>query len=149
MNPLQDGCHWSPDGPVSGGGSFSPPPQPPQPTPQPVFRPAAQPSPAAPPTPLPAHHEDAKPKIQAFGQALGGGKKSENWKRKPNVTGTGASHVKTFHSKLNAEAVAFMDEQINQWLDEHPEYEVKFVTTSVGEWQGKLKEIAMVVSVWV
>lgn len=145
MNPMNAGCTWSPDGPFPPGGSPSAQPvqptsQPvPQPTPQPVLRPQAP----------PAHPEDAKPKIQAFGQALGGVKKSESWKRKPNTNGTGAIHVKTFHSKLNAEAVAFMDEQINQWLDEHPEYEVKFVTTSVGEWQGKLKEIAMVVSVWV
>lgn len=92
---------------------------------------------------------DAKPKIQAFNQALGGKKHTESWKRKTNVNGTGATHVKTFHCKLNSESVEYMDQQINQWLDEHPDYEVKFVSSTVGEWTGKIKEPAMVVSVWV
>jgi hypothetical protein len=92
---------------------------------------------------------EAKSKIQAFNQGLGGKKHSENWKRKTNVNGTGATHVKSFHCKLNAESVEYMDQQINQWLDEHPDYEVKFISSAIGEWTGKIKEPAMVVNVWV
>lgn len=73
----------------------------------------------------------------------------DNWKRQPNVTGKGAIHVKTFVTKLRLDAVEHMDEQINHWLDAHPEYEVKFVTTSVGKLVGKITEEALFVNVWV
>jgi len=43
----------------------------------------------------------------------------------------------------------YLDEQINEWLDGHPEYEVKTVTTSIGLWTGKLKEPNLIVNVWV
>lgn len=97
---------------------------------------------AAPPT-------ENKPKIQAFAQALGGKRHAENWKRKTNLTGSGATHVRSFHCKLNAESLEYMDQQINEWLDNHPDYEVKMVTSAVGEWTGKIKEPALIVSVWV
>jgi hypothetical protein len=91
---------------------------------------------------------DAKPKIHGF--SSGNIKKhAENWKRKTNLTGTGATHMRTFHCKLNSESVEYMDQQINEWLDNHPDYEVKMVTTAIGEWTGKIKEPAMVVTVWV
>lgn len=90
------------------------------------------------------------PKIQAFEQKLGVRKHEDNWTRTPNVTGTGAIHVKTFHCKMNDDAIAFLDQQINEWLDAHPQYEVKNISTTVGEWTGKLgKEAHLIVSVWV
>lgn len=92
---------------------------------------------------------DAKPRIHGFSTAMGVKKHAENWKRKTNLTGTGATHMRTFHCKLNSESVEYMDQQINEWLDNHPDYEVKMVTTAIGEWTGKIKEPAMVVTVWV
>lgn len=73
---------------------------------------------------------------------------TEHWKREPAVTGTGACHVRTFHSKLNNEALAYMDRTINEWLDAHPEYEVKFVSSTVGELSGKLKEPNLICQLW-
>jgi hypothetical protein len=73
----------------------------------------------------------------------------ENWKRSPNVTGVGAIHVKTFVTKLRLDAVDHLDQQINEWLDNHPEYEVKFVTQTIGKLVGKNTEDAIFVSVWV
>jgi len=73
----------------------------------------------------------------------------ENWNRTPNVTNTGAIHVKTFVTKLRLDAVNHLDEQINSWLDNHPEYEVKFVSQSIGKLVGKNTEDALFVSVWV
>lgn len=90
-----------------------------------------------------------QPKIRTFEQRLGRGGHETMWKRNPNLTGTGAIHVKSFHCKLTGDSLEFLDSQINEWLDEHPEYEVKFVTTSVGEWTGKLKEPSLIVNVWV
>jgi hypothetical protein len=95
--------------------------------------------------------EEAAPKIRAFDQRLAGSgaKHEDNWNRSPNVTGTGAIHVKSFHCKLTGDSLENLDRQINEWLDSHPQYEVKFVTSSVGDWTGKLKEANLIVQVWV
>ncbi|MEM0913262.1 MAG: hypothetical protein AAGK09_01470 [Planctomycetota bacterium] len=73
----------------------------------------------------------------------------EHWDRTPNVTGKGAIHVKTFVTKLRLDAIEHMDEQVNNWLDAHPEYEVKFVSQSIGKLVGKNTEDALFMSVWV
>ncbi|MEZ6243353.1 MAG: hypothetical protein R3B57_09945 [Phycisphaerales bacterium] len=91
----------------------------------------------------------ASDKIRTFQQQLGGRRHEDTWKRSPNVTGAGAIHVKSFHCKLTGDSLAFLDRQINEWLDEHPQYEVKMVTTSIGLWTGKLKEPNLIVNVWV
>jgi len=77
------------------------------------------------------------------------GNHEEKWLRTPNQTGSGATHVRTFHSKLNTESLAYMDAQINDWLAEHPEVEVKFVSSTVGVYSGKVKEPAIICHVWV
>ena len=90
------------------------------------------------------------PKIQAFEQKLGVKRHEDSWKRTPNTPGTGAIHVKTFHCRLSDDALGFIDQQINEWLDAHPQYEVKFVSSNVGEFQGKMgKEMHMIVQLWV
>lgn len=73
----------------------------------------------------------------------------DHWERTPNANGTGAIHVKTFIAKLRLDAMDHLDEQVNQWLDAHPEYEVKFVTTSVGVMKTKISEPALIMNVWV
>lgn len=71
------------------------------------------------------------------------------WSRTPNTTGSGAIHVRSFHCKLTDDALRYMDQAINEWLDAHPQYEVKFVTNSVGTLTGKLKEPHLICQVWV
>lgn len=100
---------------------------------------------------FPSHGGDgpeAKPKIHHTQATSIAGKKTE-WHRKPNSNGQGATHVKSFHCRLNTEAMEIMDQQINEWLDAHPELEVKLVCNTVGEWQGKIKEPALIIQVWV
>lgn len=92
---------------------------------------------------------EVKPKITAFEQKSGIGKTEDSWQRKTNKTGSGATHVKTFHAKLTGESLEFLDKQINDWLDAHPDHEVKFSTSTVGDWTGKLKEPNVIVQVWV
>ncbi len=87
-------------------------------------------------------------KIRSFTQQLGSAHE-DTWSRTPNTTGTGAIHVKSFHCKLTGDSLTYLDEQINEWLDAHPQYEVKMVTTSIGLWTGKLKEPNLIVNVWV
>lgn len=92
--------------------------------------------------------EQAASKIRMFEQSLGA-KHEDSWNRTPNSTGQGAIHVKSFHCKLTGDSLAFLDQQINEWLDAHPQYEVKLVTTGIGTWTGKLKEPNLIVNVWV
>ncbi|MEM9883405.1 MAG: hypothetical protein AAF800_10845 [Planctomycetota bacterium] len=87
-------------------------------------------------------------KIQVFGEAQRKAH-ADHWNRTPNATGSGAIHVKTFVAKLRHDAIDHLDEQVNTWLDAHPEYEVKFVTTSVGKLVGKISEDALFMNVWV
>ena len=90
-------------------------------------------------------------KIRTFEQRLGGGQAQgeAGWKRKARACGTGAVHVKSFHCKLTGDSLEFLDQQINDWLDAHPGCDVKNVTTTVGEWSGKLREPALIVNVWI
>jgi hypothetical protein len=85
-------------------------------------------------------------KISAFGEKK---RHEDSWNRTPNSTGTGAIHVKTFHCKLTDDALGYMDSCINEWLDAHPQYEVKFVTSTVGTLTGKLKEPHLICQIWV
>jgi hypothetical protein len=90
--------------------------------------------------------EVSSTKIKAFGVRK---PHDEHWNRTPNVTGKGAIHVKTFYTKLRPDAIEHLDTQVNEWLDAHPEYEVKFVTTTVGTLFGKNKEEALFMNIWV
>jgi hypothetical protein len=99
-------------------------------------------------SPSDSSSDSPPPKIQTFGARLGQ-RHEDTWERSPNVTGTGAIHCKSFHCKLTGDSLEFLDRQINEWLDLHPQYEVKFVTTSIGTWTGKLKEPNLIVNVWV
>ncbi len=99
--------------------------------------------------PAGVHHQTPTTKIQPFEQKLGR-RHEDQWNRTPNTPGTGAIHCKTFHCKLSDDALGFLDQQINEWLDSHPQYEVKFIASEIGEWSGKLgRESHLVVQVWV
>ena len=85
-------------------------------------------------------------RITAFGKET---RHEAKWSRSPNTTGQGAIHVNTFHAKLTGDALEYMDQLINEWLDQHPQYEVKFVASTVGTMTGKLKEPNIICQVWV
>lgn len=90
--------------------------------------------------------EAASSKIRQFAQRKA---HEDHWNRTPNATGKGAIHVKTFVTKLRLDAIEHLDEQVNEWLDAHPEYEVKFVSTTIGKLVGKNTEDAIFMNVWV
>lgn len=85
-------------------------------------------------------------KIKAFEKER---RHEDAWSRTPNTTGCGAIHVRTFHSKLTDDALRYMDQTVNEWLDAHPQYEVKFVNSTVGTLTGKLKEPHLICQIWV
>jgi hypothetical protein len=84
-------------------------------------------------------------------KVMGPSKRHEDeWTRTPNTTGSGAIHCRSFFTKLNQDAVAYMDQSINEWLDEHPQYEVKFVSSTIGTMRGKVgPQEVMICQVWV
>jgi hypothetical protein len=86
-------------------------------------------------------------KIRAFGVA-NAGRASHTWKRHTKANGTGSIRVRSFHGKLSEQGMDFMDNQINEWLDNHPEIEIKFVTSAIGTFEGKIREPALVLNVW-
>ena len=111
--------------------------------------------------PTKSHEEDLEPislvdepsaadagvsKIKSFGVA--GTHAAHVYKRQPNANGTGACRVRSFHGRLSEEGMVFIDDKINDWLEQHPEIEVKFVTTTIGQFEGKIREPALVINVW-
>jgi len=95
--------------------------------------------------------EKAGRKITALGAAgLAAQKLTDDSKltRPLNKTGTGATRMKIFHTKMNDGASQFLSQTINEWLDGNPDIEVKFVDSTVGVWEGKHPEPHLILSVW-
>ena len=74
--------------------------------------------------------------------------RKHDWKRATQAPGTGAIRTKTFHGKLSEQGLEYMDDTINTWLDANPTIEVKFVTSTVGMFDGKMKDLALILNVW-
>ena len=87
-----------------------------------------------------------KSKIKAFTNDTA--RREHQWKRTPHVSGQGAIRVKSFHGKYSDQGVEHLDDMINEWIDAHPEVEVKFVTSTVHVFEGKIREPALVMNVW-
>jgi hypothetical protein len=85
--------------------------------------------------------------------AFGAEKKStveddSNLHRSLQKTGTGATRLKVFHSKMNEGAVEFMIHLVNEWVDSNPDVEIKNVQSTVGMWEGKHSEAHLILTVW-
>lgn len=74
--------------------------------------------------------------------------RKEQFARKAAINGTGACRIRSFHGRLSSQGLEYMDNQINEWLDHNPEVEVKFVTSSVGVFEGKMREPALILNLW-
>ena len=69
--------------------------------------------------------------------------------RPTNLTGTGATRIRTFHVRLSESAMQFLDDHINEWMDNNPDVEVKFVCTTIGAFEGKRgTEQNLIMNVW-
>jgi hypothetical protein len=91
--------------------------------------------------------DPAKSKIRAFSIAeahIG----AHDWKRTPREHHAGACRVRSFHGRLSDQGIEYLDNAINEWLDKHPEADVKFVTSTVGMFDGKIKDLALVLNLW-
>lgn len=85
-------------------------------------------------------------KIRAFGG--GATIRKEQYNRKPVTNGSGACRMRSFHGRLSQQGLEYMDNQINEWLDANAEVEVKFVTSTVGVFEGKMREPALILNLW-
>lgn len=90
---------------------------------------------------------DAASKIKAFGTSDVVERRSQ-WARQTVANGTGACRVRSFHGRLSNQGLEFLDNSVNEWLDRHPGVEVKFVTSSVGTFEGKVREPALILNLW-
>jgi hypothetical protein len=70
------------------------------------------------------------------------------YKRPTNANKTGAVRMRTFHCRLSEQGVEYLDQTINDWLEAHPDIEVKFTASTIGMWDGKLKEPTLIINVW-
>jgi hypothetical protein len=73
---------------------------------------------------------------------------AHSYKRPTNLDKSGAVRMRTFHCRLSEQGVEYLDQTINDWLEGHPDVEVKFTTSTVGLWDGKLKEPTLILNVW-
>jgi len=94
--------------------------------------------------------ESGRSQISMFGSQQGKAGSEDKWQRQPNSTGHGAVHLKLFHAKLREDALEYLEGQVNDWLDKHPECEVKFSQMTVGQLKSKhADEPALFMSIWV
>lgn len=69
------------------------------------------------------------------------------FKRKPNVNGTGAIRCRMFHSRMALAPLGHMQSNINEWIDNN-EIEIKHVGHVIGLMEGKSPEPNIFVMVW-
>ena len=94
----------------------------------------------------PASAEPPKSKIHGISSVSALAQHS--YKRPTHYNKTGAVRMRTFHCRLSEQGVEYLDQIINDWLEAHPDIEVKFVTSTIGMWDGKLKEPTLILNVW-
>jgi len=86
--------------------------------------------------------------VHAMGIQHSASDHEKEYKRAAIMTGNGACHIKSFHCHLSDDGLRHLDTRINDWLDAHGQYEVKFVTSNIGLWDGKTKDPELIVNVW-
>lgn len=118
-----------------------------------VYRPQSSSTPPVQPAPVaapPQTLDETKPKIHGFSHAKAAETVESRWKRPLQKSGTGATHVRTFSGSLTAQGLEYLDRHINEWLDSHPDAEVKFASLQVGDMPAATgREPALIAQVWI
>jgi hypothetical protein len=108
----------------------------------------ATPGAAAPGAAAPAHAPTEPPKSKIHGISSAGSLVAHSYKRPTHSNKTGAVRMRTFHCRLSEQGVEYLDQTVNDWLEHHPEIEIKFTNSTIGLWDGKLKEPTLIINVW-
>ena len=83
-----------------------------------------------------------------IGSALGATVDDSQLTRELRNTERGATRCRTFHAKLNEQALTYMNEQINAWVDKNPDIEIKFANSTIGIFEGKHSEQNLLLTVF-
>jgi len=59
-----------------------------------------------------------------------------------------ATRCRTFHAKLNEGAVAYMNREINEWVDRDQTIRIKFSTATIGIYEGKRQDPHLILSLF-
>ncbi|MCL2701572.1 MAG: hypothetical protein FWE88_07745 [Phycisphaerae bacterium] len=89
----------------------------------------------------------APSQVKAIGVRKVIGSTKETFARTPTLTGEGAVRCRIFFSRIAAAPLAYMEQQINDWLDSN-QIEVKSVSQVVGVMEGKNPEPNVIITVW-
>ncbi len=69
--------------------------------------------------------------------------------KRPLLHGSAAAtRCRTFHCKLTHASFANLNEQINEWVDEHEDVEIKFALSNTGVVEGKHADPHLVITVF-
>jgi len=87
--------------------------------------------------------------IRAVGGGTPVGHVTEGKHRRELLKGSAnATRCKTFHCKLADGPIAYMCEQINEWVDSDENIEIKFATSTIGVVEGKHVDPHLIVTVF-
>lgn len=73
---------------------------------------------------------------------------SINYQRPLLPAGHGASRMRVYHCKLSEGPLMQLNRQVNEWLDMHPDIEVKFANTTIGTWEGRHSEQHIILTLY-
>jgi len=83
------------------------------------------------------------------GAMPGVGEVREQHLRRPLLKGSpNATRCRTFHCKLADGPIAYMNEQINEWVDSNDDIEIKFATATIGVVEGKHVDPHLILTVF-
>jgi len=90
-------------------------------------------------------------RIQAASKATLGmshGWDDSKYTRPLDTRAIAATRCRTFHSKLTDSALEYMNEQINDWLDQNDSITIKFANSTIGLFEGKHSEPHVIVTLF-
>lgn len=97
---------------------------------------------------LSAPDEDAPSQIHGFSGATELKQKEKEYRRSL-LTGTrSATRCRTFHCKLTDASLQHLNEQVNEWVDEHDDIEIKYALSNIGVVEGKHSDPHMILTVF-
>ncbi len=80
--------------------------------------------------------------------SLGQGHSETKFNRALQPNAAAATRVRTFHCRLSEGAIEFMSNQINEWADQNENLTIKFVTSTIGLFEGKHTEPNLILTVF-
>lgn len=79
---------------------------------------------------------------------LGHAHAESQFKRALQPNSVAATRCRTFHCRLSEGAIEFLSNQINEWVDQHEDLTIKFVSSTIGLFEGKHTEQNLILTVF-